>query len=151
MVEKCPAWLDTEHGWNYKYTLLQRENGDTKNLTYLNYKLMTNWEDYGDYDIDEEDELKDDEEYTQLDELLLTIIPNEETVRICGKNSCLPYHVIKKVFEKCDFSTKKMKKAFEYFKEDIEENHTLSVNHNLSELIQLAESKMKKKRKISKN
>jgi len=150
MVEKCPAWLDTEHGWNYKYTLLQRKNGHAKNLIYLNHKLMTNWEKYEDYDIDEDDKVQEDDEYIELDELLSTITPNEDTVRICGKNTCLPYHAIRKVFEKCDFSSKKMKEAFEDFKNDIDDNFTMSVKEGLSELIVLVESKRNKRRRVVK-
>ncbi len=149
IVERYPDWLDTEHGWNYKYTVLQKENGDQKNTIYLNYELMTCWELYDDHDKDEEDEVEDDEEYTKLDELLSTITPDADTVIICGKNSCLPYHVIKKVFEKCDFSTEEMKDAFNQFKEDISENTTFSVRRDLSSLLSIADQTMKKKRRMT--
>jgi hypothetical protein len=147
IVERYPDWVDTEHGWNYKYTILQNNNENEDNIIYLNYKLMTSWELYDDYDKDEEDEVEDDDNYTELDELLSTITPNADTVIICGKNSCLPYHVIKKVFEKCEFSNTEMKRAFTQFRKDIDETNSSSVKEDLDSLLAIADPSLSKKKR----
>jgi len=136
MVEICPEWLSTEHGWIYKYTLLRKENGNTINTTYLNCKLMISFETYTEYEEDEEEDVNQDSDYIELDSLLEEVEPNEETIRICGKNTSLTYHVIKKVFEKANFNSARMKEALNDFKKYIKDNN--SSNSVIEKCIQLA-------------
>ncbi len=141
MAAKRPEWLNSEHGWVFTYRVMHPEEGS---IEHLNKILMTSWEDYDYYDSDDEDEIANDSNYQELDEFLERVKPNANTIYICGKNSSLSYIVIKKIFEKAEFTTCQMMSALSVFKEDITENIAMISKSQLSNLFKIAKSRKSK-------